>query len=36
MFPYDIRTGFLYSPAPDQDIVFVINEKTHLQEVNFI
>ena len=36
LFPYDIRTGFHYQPAPEQDIVFVINEKTHLNEVNFI
>jgi hypothetical protein len=34
--PYDIRTGFHYQPIPDQDIVFVINEKTNLDEVNFI
>jgi len=34
--PYDIRTGFHYQPIPDQDIVFVINEKTLLSEVNFI
>ena len=36
LFPYDIRTGFHYQPIPDQDIVFVINEKTQLSEVNFI
>jgi hypothetical protein len=34
--PYEIRTGFHYSPKPEQDIVFVINEKVTLQEVNFI
>ena len=34
--PYDIRTGFHYQPIPDQDIVFVISEKTTLDEVNFI
>jgi hypothetical protein len=34
--PYDIRTGFHYQPIPDQDVVFVINEKTSLDEVNFI
>ena len=36
LFPYDIRTGFHYNPVADQDIVFVINEKTQLAEVNFI
>ena len=36
LFPYDIRTGFHYQPTADQDIVFVINEKTLLTEVNFI
>ena len=35
-FAYDIRTGFHYQPVPEQDVVFVINEKTHLQEVTFI
>ena len=34
--PYEIRTGFHYSPKPEQDIVFVINEKVTLPEVNFI
>ena len=34
--PYEIRTGFLYSPKKDQDILFVINDKVTLQEVKFI
>jgi len=34
--PYEVRTGFHYEPKPEQDIVFVINEKVTLQEVNFI
>ena len=34
--PYEIRTGFHYVPKADQDIVFVINEKVTLPEVNFI
>jgi hypothetical protein len=33
---HDIRTGFYYHPIPDQDIVFVISEKTTLDEVDFI
>eukprot|EP00347_Sterkiella_histriomuscorum_P009341 403341583 len=35
-FPYDIRTGFHYVPFPEQDAVFVINEKTLIQEVNYV
>ena len=35
-FPYDIRTGFHYTPIPNQDLLFVINEKTLIEEVNFI
>eukprot|EP00347_Sterkiella_histriomuscorum_P009216 403342079 len=35
-FSYQIRTGFSYAPTPNQDIVFVINENTTIQEVNFM
>ena len=35
-FPYDIRTGFFYQPIPNQDILFVINEKVLQNEVNYI
>ena len=33
---YEIRTSFLYSPITNQDILFIINEATQIQEVNFI
>ncbi|CDW71365.1 UNKNOWN [Stylonychia lemnae] len=35
-FPYQIRTGFHYVPFPEQDFVFVINENTKIEEVNYI
>jgi hypothetical protein len=35
-FKYDIRTGFDYNPKPNQDVLFVINEKNTIQEFKFI
>ena len=35
-FPFDISTAFCYVPIPNQDVLFIINDKITLVDIAFL